>query len=349
MVQLVVEEQSSGNLHYLDISDVSIKGNYSAREIQEITEQKSDFTQSFTLPLSETNNNFFNHFYNVNVSEGTFDSSLKARASIYVDSNLVFEGYLQLLKVNNKTEFYEAIVFGEISNIASSLKESKLNELDLTEFNHILSRTNIKASWAGAITYASGSTGDEILYPIIDYGYNYTDFSLNNSTVGGGLLPTRLKPTIKVKTLFEKILTSIGYTVSSAFFATDFFKKQYMTLSQEFQTVQATFQDNFKVGMTTNQVLSSTGVIAFNDKTTSPFFDLAGNFNTATNAYAVTLSGYHRFRLKLKCALSGTGGVTEVNIAIKNLTTGAVHNLFPGSWNGTNNSPIVLLFKEKSV
>ena len=128
MVQLVVEEQNSGSLHFLDISDVSIKGNYSAREIQDIGEQKSDFTQSFSLPQTKENNDFFSHFYNINSSDGTFDSSIKARASIYVDSNLVFEGYLQLLSVNNKTQFYEAVVFGEIANIARSLSERKLNQ-----------------------------------------------------------------------------------------------------------------------------------------------------------------------------------------------------------------------------
>lgn len=343
MVQLVVTDQITGDLHYLDISDVSIKGNYSAREIQEVTEQKSDFTQSFSLPLSQTNNDFFSHFYNVNSQDGTFDSTIKTRASIYVDSNLVFEGYLQLLKVNNKTEFYEAIVFGEVANIAASLKENKLNDLDLSVFNHVLTRANIKDSWNGSIAYTSGSTGDEILYPIIDYGYLYTNVTLNNSSVSGGLLPSRLKPTIKVKTLFEKILSNIGYTVNSTFFGTDFFSKQYMTLSQEFQTVQSTFQDNFKVGMGANQVITTTSIIQFNDDSTSPFFDFAGNFNTAAHAYTVALSGYHRFRLKLKGSLSGTAGVTYIVPVLRSLSTGTVYdNIFPGSWNGSNYSPLIV-------
>ena len=51
MVQLVVKEQGGTDLHFLDISDVSIKGNYSAKEIQDLSSQKSDFTQAFTLPF----------------------------------------------------------------------------------------------------------------------------------------------------------------------------------------------------------------------------------------------------------------------------------------------------------
>ena len=59
MVQLVVKEQGTEITHYLDTSDVSIKGNYSAKEIQEVAEQKSDFTQSFQLPMTDINNDFF--------------------------------------------------------------------------------------------------------------------------------------------------------------------------------------------------------------------------------------------------------------------------------------------------
>ena len=47
---------------YLDVSDVSIKGNYSAKEIQDLASQKSDFTQAFTLPFTQVNNDFFSHF-----------------------------------------------------------------------------------------------------------------------------------------------------------------------------------------------------------------------------------------------------------------------------------------------
>ena len=339
MVQLVVTEQSSGDLHYLDISDVSIKGNYSAKEIQDIAQQKSDFTQSFMLPQSKDNNDFFSHFYNVNSSDGTFDSSVKTRASIYVESNLVFEGYLQLLKVNNKTQVYEAVVFGEIANIASSLNESKLNELDFSDFNHVLDRTNIIDSWSGAITYTSGSTGDEILYPIIDYGYNYDVDNLTGPSANGGIMPSRLKPTMNVKVLFERILSNIGYTVNSNFFDEDFFKKQYMTLNQEFATIQSTYQDGFRVGLTGDQVLSSSGTLELSDETSTGFYDLGGNFDTSAYEYTAPLTGWHSFKLKLRYGISSTGTIVST-VKLRKLNDPSWQFEFLGAWNGTNNSII---------
>ena len=214
MVQLVVKEQGSTDLHFLDISNVSIKGNYSAKEIQDLSSQKSDFTQAFTLPFSKINNEFFSYFFDVVSVDGSFNSSIKCEADIYVDSNIVFSGFLQLLNVNNATQYYEALVFGVVSNIANSLNEKRLNQLDLSEFTHVLTQANLKDSWTGDMTYTTsvGQVGDEILYPIIDYGYGYTNGSLTGSTAS--LFTSRLKPTIKVKVLFEKILQSIGYTVS---------------------------------------------------------------------------------------------------------------------------------------
>ena len=203
MVQLVVKEQGGTDLHYLDVSDVSIKGNYSAKEIQDLASQKSDFTQAFTLPFTQVNNDFFSHFYDVVSVDGSFDSSIKCEADIYVDSNIVFSGYLQLLNVNNSTKYYEALVFGVISNIATSLDEKQLNELDLSEFSHVLTAANVKDSWSGDTTYttSAGQTGEEILYPIADYGYDYNNASLNG-TIEEGINPTKLKPAINVKVLF---------------------------------------------------------------------------------------------------------------------------------------------------
>ena len=342
MVQLVVKTQGASTLHYLDVSDVSIKGNYSAKEIQDLKSQKSDFTQSFTLPFTKTNNDFFSHFYNVVSVDGSFDSSIKCEADIYVDSNIVFSGYLQLLNVNNATQYYEALVFGVISNIATSLDEKKLNELDLSEFSHLLTTNNVINSWSGNTAYTSGTgqTGEEILYPIADYGYNYNDTTLNG-TIQQALNVTKLKPAINVKVLFEKILASIGYTINSTFFATDFFAKQYMTLSTETQTVGTTSQDAFRVGLSANAVITSNTNLIFNDETsTNPlgnFYDLGGNYSSTTTPpyYTIPLTGFHQFTLLVKFKMNNSDAAVAKLFMKKNNDASFSEEIF-GSWNGSN-------------
>ena len=70
--QVVIIHGSQNEIpsYYLDLGDVSMKADYSILEIQDITQRKSENTQAFTLPFTETNNDFFSHFYNVNATGG---------------------------------------------------------------------------------------------------------------------------------------------------------------------------------------------------------------------------------------------------------------------------------------
>lgn len=342
MVQLVVKEQGGTDLHYLDVSDVSIKGNYSAKEIQDLASQKSDFTQAFTLPFTQVNNDFFSHFYDVVSVDGSFNSSIKCEADIYVDSNIVFSGYLQLLNVNNSTKYYEALVFGVISNIATSLDEKQLNELDLSEFSHVLTAANVKDSWSGDTTYttSAGQTGEEILYPIADYGYDYDNASLNAPLAA--LYPARLKPSINLKVLFEKVLSSIGYTISSTFFSTDFFAKQYITLANSVQVVASTFQDSFRAGISQDQDLDDavTATILFDTDSGGNFFDGHANYDAgaATPHYNVPLTGNHQFKIKLSYTFAkNTQTITK--LFVKKLNDASFSSEVFGQWNGTDYSP----------
>ena len=345
MVQLVVKEQGGTDLHYLDVSDVSIKGNYSAKEIQDLASQKSDFTQAFTLPFTQVNNDFFSHFYDVVSVDGSFNSSIKCEADIYVDSNIVFSGYLQLLNVNNSTKYYEALVFGVISNIATSLDEKQLNELDLSEFSHLLTATNVEDSWSGNTTYTTsvGQTGEEILYPIADYGYDYNNASLNG-TIDEGISPTKLKPAINVKVLFEKILSSIGYTISSTFFASDFFAKQYMTLANETESVATTFQDAFRVGLSANNTFTSgfptptNTAIDFDTVGSFNLFDLGGNYNESatTPFYEIPITGFYQFKINLRYSFANSNNTTA-KLQLRKLNSATYNQEIQGQFNGVNN------------
>jgi len=345
MVQLVVKEQGGTDLHYLDVSDVSIKGNYSAKEIQDLASQKSDFTQAFTLPFTQVNNDFFSHFYDVVSVDGSFNSSIKCEADIYVDSNIVFSGYLQLLNVNNSTKYYEALVFGVISNIATSLDERQLNELDLSEFSHLLTAANVEDSWSGNTTYTTsvGQTGEEILYPIADYGYNYNNASLNG-TIDEGVSPTKLKPAINVKVLFEKILASIGYTISSTFFASDFFAKQYMTLANETESVATTFQDAFRVGLSANNTFTSgfptpsNTAIDFDTVGSFNLFDLGGNYDESatTPFYEIPITGFYQFKINLRYSFANSNNTTA-KLQLRKIGSATYSQEIQGQFNGVNN------------
>ena len=298
MVQLIAYSQTGDNPTYLDLSDTSIKATYSSKEIQDVTQQKSDFTHNITLPFTQVNNDFFAHYYEVNV-DGSFRADVKASCSIYVDSNLIFEGYIQLVKVDTLNENYTAICFGDVANLATELGEDKLNDLDLTKYNHILSQANVENSWNGLTDYVGAlPDGDEILYPIIENGLNYTggDFQF----ITNPIRPRDLKPAIKLKSLLDFIINKAGYTISSTFLNSTFFTSQYMTLGGDLEGSATSLLDGFKVGMTADQTAVSGVDVDFdNESNPSGYYDSNGNFNTTTNSYVVPSSGTYGFQTQL--------------------------------------------------
>ena len=335
MVQLVAYTQVGSEPTYLDLGDVSIKATYSSKEIQDVTKQKSDFTHNITLPFSQINNDFFAHYYEVNV-DGSYRADIKAACSIYVDSNLTFEGYIQLLKVDTLNENYTAICFGDVANLATELGEAKLNDLDLSKYNHILSQANIENGWNGLTEYTGTlADGDEILYPIIDNGIGYDGDTLN--TNAGAIKPSDLKPSIKVKTLLDEIVSNAGYTINSTFLNSVAFTKQYMTLGGDLEGSSTNFVDGFKVGMTSDQNVVDGVAIEFNNETNaSGYYDLNGNFNTSTFAYVAPVNGLYGFQCQVVTnTITSTGsvplfifiyinGVFDVNLFITPTTTNIV-------------------------
>lgn len=314
MVQLQVKNQTDNTTHFLDLGEVSVKADFSVLEIQDITKRKSENTQTFTLPFTQTNNDFFSHFYDLSAGGDSptdnyysFNPNRKTQASILVDSIEVIEGYLQLLSVNATNETYEVIVYGLVANIVNQLSDSKLNDLDLSEFNHVLNETNVIDSWNGAITYTSGSTGDDILYPIIDYGFEYDIDSLQSDTTANKKNPItceNLKPAIKVRTVLKKILSSVGYSnIDSAFTLSDFFNNQYMTLGTSKENINNQAEDSFRVGKISNQdlVINTAADITFDLQTASynKEFDTGnGNINSS-GFYTAAADGRYRFRFNM--------------------------------------------------
>ena len=331
MVLLRVEAQDNNEPVYLDLGEVSLKADYSILEIQDITQRKSENTQAFTLPFSDTNNQFFSHFYDVNAS-GSFNPNIKTNASVTSDSVEVINGYLQLLSVNTTNQTYEVVVYGVIANIVNQLADLQLNQLDLSEFNHVLTKDNVEDSWNGAITYTDSSTGDEILYPLIDYGFGYTNeyFSLEGDE-DKKVTAENLKPAIKVKTLFLKILESVGYTdVQSSFFNSDFFDKQYMTLETVNETVNAS-EDSFYIGKSTSQSLSVSTpyTIVFDEQIGSQviagkeFYDRQGNLDS-NGFYTVPADGYYNFEVRTSVQANGSSSIQrryKVSVQVGTIST----------------------------
>jgi hypothetical protein len=201
--------------------DEEIKISDNVTGLFDLGELPSDFTRTITLPGTKKNNAFFEHVYDISVTNPfLFATNQKVDAYFDFGGIYVASGYLQLNKVNvlaNKfIDSYEVNIFGSLSSFAREINRATLNDLTtLTQYNHTASWTEISGSWDGELF------GGDIVYPMADYGkginYNFAPNSFGINTASGSMGVHDFKPAIRVKKVFDAIFEEYGYTYESTF------------------------------------------------------------------------------------------------------------------------------------
>ena len=156
--------------------DEQVSFNQSIQNIKDPAKIFTEFTQTFTVPASKTNNKIFKHYYNfnnVNPNDfrlSAFDARDKVDAKIELNNVAFKQGYIRLNGVDlklNKAYAYRITFFGETVNIKDLLGDDKLGALsDLNQYNLTYDATTIKAKLQ--------NTGNAILCPLITSGASGT-------------------------------------------------------------------------------------------------------------------------------------------------------------------------------
>lgn len=276
--------------------DLAMAFTYSISDIRQPEKRQTDFSKTIRIPATKLNNQIFSHIYKIDKVLNTtnynvnftpdFNPNLKASAKVYIDGINVFDGVIQLLDIiiiDNDNIGYEVCLFGKLSNIFYNLGEYYLHNLDLSEYDHNYTRTNQVNSWATSIikngsayvNFSGGNpTGEGYVYPLADYGYN------NGLTYK----PVQLFPAIYAKTYLDKIFDFAGFSYTSSFFDSNFFKRliipfnkfktsatQAQLNARKFYVTQAQFAySEILTGAITKSV---TDYMPFLNETISPAFD----------------------------------------------------------------------------
>jgi len=113
-------------------SDESINVTQSIQNIRDISKIFTDFSRSFVVPASKTNNRIFKHYNNKNIVGG-FDARNKVDARLEINNKPFREGKIKLEGVNLKngiTDSYKITFFGNTVNLKDVLTDEKLETLD---------------------------------------------------------------------------------------------------------------------------------------------------------------------------------------------------------------------------
>ena len=145
-------------------SDESINVTQSIQNIRDISKIFTDFSRSFTVPASKTNNKIFKHYNNKNIVGG-FDARKKVEARLEINNKPFRKGKIKLDGVNLKegvTASYKITFFGNTVNLKDIVAEEKLETLDwLNNFTLNYSATQVK----DALQNGKDFTFNEQVYP----------------------------------------------------------------------------------------------------------------------------------------------------------------------------------------
>lgn len=208
---------------YLDTyGNENISLTFQVDDVRNIANKNASYSKDFNLPATKRNNQFFEHYYDLDRYNLDFSAYKSFRAELYVDGILILEGYLKLLgTLEKQTEIsYRIVIFNDVANLLDSLGDRTIAELDLPELNHNFTYQNVVASWFGIdmltniVPYSYSLIGNGNIYYDGDTTVNYIphrSFVLN----------------LKLKYILDKIFEFAGFSYTSAFFDSLEFNRLY--------------------------------------------------------------------------------------------------------------------------
>jgi hypothetical protein len=203
-------------------SDISL--NYQIQDILDISKRNTSFSKTIKIPGTPKNNEFFNQIFDVNIDNISFNPNKRMPAIIRVGDNEIFNGYLRLANIYNKNKQidYDVIILGSLKDIMKSIEDYTLRDLNLDKWNHIRNATAETESWAwrvmenGVLTETYFDKGRGYVYPYIING--------NSDDIYNKTYVYDLYPATYIKTIVDSLFDFAGFTYSSEFFQSDYFR-----------------------------------------------------------------------------------------------------------------------------
>ena len=236
--------------------------NFQFSDIKEPDTRKSSYSQTFKLPFTTNNHQFFQDWYNVNIATLVYDTRTKFNATLYMGTVPQFEGSLQLKGVYQKAQVYEVVLMSNTADLFSVIGEKKLRDTlrndDGTyseELNHQFNETQMENSWNGSssafVNAASASLRDtdadvqKVMYPMSitqpefyweEESNQFLDMTASDVIAYGPIDASlymvsllQFRPSIQIRTLLKLIIARAGFSYTSAFIDDDYFGKIFMT------------------------------------------------------------------------------------------------------------------------
>jgi hypothetical protein len=200
-------------------ADEKISITSSIQNISDISKVFTDFSQTFTVPASNKNNEIFKYWYENSLDNG-FDARKRVESYIELDTINFRIGKLQLESVdlkNNKPNGYKLTFFGNLISLKDTFNGLLMKDLNAGTFDFDYSDSIVR-------TKLTTQTSSDIKFPLISSlrPWNYgagdaNDISLVGSTIAFG----ELFPAIRLRAIFDLIAAKFNITFTGDFLSLD--------------------------------------------------------------------------------------------------------------------------------
>lgn len=205
--------------------DEEIQITSSIQNIQDISKVYTDFSQTFTLPCSQVNNELFEYYFNSDV-DASFSAQNRQPARLEINNTLFRTGKLQLESAEVKgleSDNYKVTFYGEVTTLKDLFANDKLSDLDYS---------SLAVEYDDAtVTNAQDDLTDlDVRFPLISSNrvWEYGDASpADISTLAGKIDYTELFPAVKDKVIFEAMEAKYGLTFTGLFLDDQRFKRSF--------------------------------------------------------------------------------------------------------------------------
>jgi len=188
-------------------------------DIRNPEKRNGSMSKTVSIPLTKESIKFFEFAFDANIELQTFNPNKVVDAYYYKKEIQQFEGRLQLnrIRLNQLTGegSFETQIVGRELGFFSAINNKLLTDIDWGNLHptsiHNVTAANVAGSWANA----AGAGG--YVYPFIDWGVNNSNMSY--------VKPHHLRACLFVWDYVKDIFNAAGYTWTSAFLDSTFFKR----------------------------------------------------------------------------------------------------------------------------
>jgi hypothetical protein len=245
-------------------NDEQIQVTSSIQNVQDISKTYTDFSQGFTVPASDVNNAFFQHWYNSDI-DFTTDNNLRKDGYLELNLTTFRKGKVQLdgavIKEGNP-ESYKLTFYGEGITLKDTFGEDLISDLDFTDLaydytsaeilDRIIDNTNAYDVKYPLIT--SNRLWEYQAIPLPAALPNWLTAVLTSNdihTTSGAINKDELFPAVRVRSIFKAIEVKYGISFQGAFLDDERFTKLFLWFKAKESLITTSYAHQLSVSSIT--------------------------------------------------------------------------------------------------